>query len=72
MNILENDIVRLRALEPGDAELLYIWENDTDVWYAGETLVPFSYHTLQQYIAGAPQDIFEAKQLRFKIGRAHV
>ena len=67
MNILENDKIKLRALEPEDAELLYIWENDTDVWQAGETLIPFSRHTLLQYVANASPDIFEAKQLRLMI-----
>ena len=28
---LEGRIVRLRAVEPEDAELLYAWENDTSV-----------------------------------------
>ena len=67
MNILENENIRLRALEPADAELLYLWENDTDIWQAGETLTPFSRYTLQQYVNNASQDIYEAKQLRLMI-----
>lgn len=65
---LKNDVVRLRAVEPSDAELLYVWENDTDVWQAGETLTPFSRATLQYYTDHvAQQDIYEAKQLRLMI-----
>lgn len=68
MSILENSVVKLRALEPEDAELLYVWENDPEVWQAGETIVPFSRHTLHQYVANAStQDIYEAKQLRLMI-----
>ncbi|MDP4226269.1 MAG: GNAT family N-acetyltransferase, partial [Bacteroidota bacterium] len=39
---LENKIVRLRALEPSDVEILYNWENDTSVWQISGTLSPFS------------------------------
>ncbi|MDR1056916.1 MAG: GNAT family N-acetyltransferase [Prevotellaceae bacterium] len=67
MNILENEVIRLRALEPCDIELLYIWENDIGAWQAGETIVPFSRYILQQYVANASFDIYEAKQLRLMI-----
>ena len=31
MNI-EGRTIRLRAVEPEDADLMYVWENDCDVW----------------------------------------
>ena len=29
---LEDEVIRLRALEPEDLELLYRWENDSALW----------------------------------------
>ena len=31
MNI-EGRTIRLRAVEPGDVDLMYEWENDYDIW----------------------------------------
>ena len=31
-NPMENELIRLRALEPDDVQVLYKWENDTEVW----------------------------------------
>ncbi|MEZ5071851.1 MAG: GNAT family protein [Bacteroidales bacterium] len=67
MALLENGTVCLRALEPGDVELLYAWENDPAVWHLSSTLVPFSRHILRQYLDQAAQDIFTQKQLRLVI-----
>lgn len=58
--------IKLRALEPIDIEVLYQWENDTEVWKVSNTQTPFSRHTLEQYI-NAPQDIYATKQLRLMI-----
>ena len=52
MNLLESAIIRLRAPEPEDLELLYKWENDTSLWLAGNTRAPYSRFQLKQYIAG--------------------
>ena len=41
MKWLENDTIRLRALEPEDLDLLYAWENDTSLWEFGSTLVHY-------------------------------
>jgi diamine N-acetyltransferase len=67
MPILEDDIIRLRAPEPSDLDLLYIWENDTSTWLSGVTITPFSKFILKKYLETAHQDIFETKQLRFMI-----
>ena len=42
--------VALRALEPSDAELMYAWENDMELWVCGNTLKPFSLHDIRCYI----------------------
>ncbi len=62
--VLENNMIRLRAVEPEDLEIIFQWENDTSIWYLSNTVTPFSKFTLNQYIESARQDIFEAKQLR--------
>ncbi len=65
--LLQNTILQLRALEPEDLEVLYKWENDTDVWRFGSAMSPYSKYILRQYITDAQTDIFESKQLRFMI-----
>jgi diamine N-acetyltransferase len=64
---LENDIIKLRALEVSDLELLYNWENDTTLWSTGATITPFSKHVLMKYLETAHLDIYETKQLRLMI-----
>ncbi len=67
MNILENEHISLRALEPEDLEILYRWENDPSIWLLSGTLVPYSRFLLKQYLENARKDIFELKQLRLII-----
>jgi diamine N-acetyltransferase len=64
---LENKIIKLRALEVSDLELLYSWENDTSLWSTGATIAPFSKHVLMKYLETAHLDIYETKQLRLMI-----
>ncbi len=67
MKLLENNIVRLRALEADDLDLLFTIENDPQFWEVSNTLAPYSRQLLGQYLKNADQDIFEAKQLRLVI-----
>lgn len=67
MDILEENNVKLRAVEPSDARLIYEWENDSSVWHAGNTIEPFSWHIIQQYVDNATVDLFQARQLRMMI-----
>ncbi len=69
MNLLENELIKLRPLEPSDLDLLFSLENDSRYWEVSNTLVPFSRDLLTQYLKNAQQDIFEAKQLRLVITR---
>lgn len=57
-------IVRLRALEPEDLDLLYKMENDRDLWEVGTTNVPYSRYALHNYIANCSCDIYVDRQLR--------
>ncbi|MBI5217648.1 MAG: GNAT family N-acetyltransferase [Bacteroidia bacterium] len=67
MLILENDKIKLRAIEPEDMDLLYEWENDRSLWEVSNTLVPFSKYTLKKYLENSHLDLYEAKQLRLMI-----
>ena len=67
MDLLEHDHISLRALEPEDLEILYLWENNPAVWQLSGTLVPYSKYILKQYLQDAGKDIFEMKQLRLII-----
>jgi len=64
MNWLENDLLRLRALEPDDLSLLYAWENNASLWELGNTLSPYSAYVLRQYLENAARDLYETRQLR--------
>lgn len=65
--MLSNGHIRLRALEAEDLDLLYIWENDTELWRSGSNIAPFSRKLLADYIASYDGDIFKAQQLRLMI-----
>lgn len=59
--------ISLRAMEFSDAELLYEWENDMEIWHLSNTLTPFSRFVLEQYVMNSHEDIFSTKQLRMMI-----
>jgi len=67
VTILENKTISLRAPEPEDLDILYIWENNTGIWQISGTLVPFSKFILKQYLDHADKDIYETRQLRLMI-----
>lgn len=67
METLQGNLVRLRAIEPDDEDLLFKWENDQKIWQVSNTLTPFSRFILRQYLDQAHLDIFQAKQLRLVI-----
>ena len=64
--LLENENIRLRALEPEDLDVFYKWENDATLWSWGCTIAPYSRYDLREYILSA-KDIYETKQLRFVV-----
>ena len=65
--MLSDNLVRLRALEAEDLDMLYLWENDTSLWKHGGNIAPFSRKLLADYIDTYDGDIFKALQLRFMI-----
>ena len=68
-NMLKGQHIYLRALEPGDVDLLYRWENDASIWHLGHTLAPISKLILKEYLSNSQQDIYSLKQLRLVICR---
>ncbi len=65
--MLQNQLVRLRALEPTDVDILYSWENDMEIWQVSNTHVPFSRYLLLKYIENAALDIYQTQELRLLI-----
>jgi diamine N-acetyltransferase len=61
--MLKGSKIRLRPIEPWDADKLLEWENDHRNWRVSNTLVPFSKELITQYVNSA-QDIYTVKQIR--------
>lgn len=66
---LEGRRIRLRAVEPQDAEVLYAWENDPAVWAVSGTTEPFSREQIERFIDRQLQggDLVRTGQLRLMI-----
>lgn len=67
MNWLQNETIKLRALELSDIDTLYNLENDSSLWSLSNTLAPFSKYILKKYLENSVKDIYEAKELRLMI-----
>jgi diamine N-acetyltransferase len=65
--ILQGINIVLRAPEPEDIDVLYLWENDPGIWKISNTQTPYSRYILEQYILNAHEDIYKARQLRLMI-----
>lgn len=65
--ILENETVRLRAVEPTDLTLLYTLESDPAMAEVNFATAPANRRMIEQYIAGYTADIHAQGQLRLVI-----
>ena len=65
--LLSNNILTLRAMEPTDLDTLYRWENDTALWAASDTCAPYSREALWHYLENYTGDIYAQRQLRLII-----
>lgn len=63
---IKNDTITLRCAEPKDAEQIYQWENDRDIWRVSGTHVPFTHFQIEQFLL-SNNDLFSQKQLRLMI-----
>lgn len=66
-NLLSNNIIALRALEPTDLDTLYAWENDTRLWTVSDTIAPYSREALLRYLEDYTGDIYAQRQLRLMV-----
>lgn len=64
MRFLDDGILRLRALEPDDAECMLEIENDSTQWLDNGMCAPFSSHLLRTYAESYDNDPFRAGQIR--------
>jgi diamine N-acetyltransferase len=58
---------RLRAIEPSDVDMLYIWENDPAVWRVSGTTAPLSYQRIAQFVEEQSYDLYATRQMRLII-----
>lgn len=63
---IKNDIIALRPAELEDAEQIYQWENDLDVWRVSGTHTPYSHFQIEQFLL-SNNDLSSEKQLRLMI-----
>lgn len=65
--MLPSRLVRLRAVEPIDADFMYEIENDPECWRYGETIAPLSRRIIREYAMNYDADPISARQLRLII-----
>lgn len=65
--MLKGNRIILRAIEPEDLDLMYLIENDTQLWACGNSTVPYSRFALRQFIEQTQNDIHRDGQLRLVI-----
>lgn len=65
--LLSDGNLVMRALEPGDIDIILEWENDTRLWTSATTAAPFSRRNIEDYVLTYDADIFSARQLRLMI-----
>ncbi len=59
--------VTLRAPEPDDINIIYIWENESDEAHSSLRTGPISRHSIAQYIEAYDGEIYTLGSLRFMI-----
>ncbi len=64
---MQNDVVKIRALEPTDLRILYRWENDMSIWDVGNVVNPLSQAVLQAYIRSSHNNLYQDMQLRMMV-----
>lgn len=69
MTFLEDDILRLRAVEPEDADMMWEVESDSGQWLENGMSAPYSRKNLRDYAETYDPDPIRAGQLRLVIER---
>lgn len=65
--LMKDNRITLRALEPEDLDIIYQWENDAALWRYGATTAPFSRRLILEYLKTYSADIYAQRQLRLMI-----
>ena len=65
--IVEGELCRLRAVERGDVDAMYRWENDSRMWRVSASTAPCSRGALEELVESMRYDIYAARQLRLII-----
>ena len=68
--MFEGRVCRLRAVEPGDVDVMYVWENDAEMWRVSSSTAPCSRQALAELVESMRYDIYAARQLRLIIESA--
>ena len=63
---IKNETITLRPAEPEDAERIFLWENDRDVWRMSGTHASYSRFQIEQFLL-SDNDLQTNKQLRLMI-----
>lgn len=71
MVFLKDNELRLRAVEPEDADAMWEFEADSSQWQANGMMAPFSRANLRQYAEGYDADPISAGQLRLIVETKH-
>lgn len=62
--MMTTDTIRLRAVEPEDAQAMYDAENDSAAWKDSDNVAPFSMENIRNYAMTYTADPFPSGQLR--------
>lgn len=62
--MIENGLIRLRAVEPSDVDLLYEWENNQELFQFGSPNAPYSRHQLIRFVETSTGDLYTDLQIR--------
>ncbi len=65
--LFEGKLCRLRAVEPSDVDVMYVWENDAAMWRVSSLTAPCSHRALAELVDSMRYDIYAARQLRLII-----
>ena len=69
MKLLTDDIIRLRAVEPDDALIMWEMEQDSEQWIHNGMGAPYSLHNLEEYANNYDADPIRSGQLRLIVER---
>lgn len=64
---MKSNNIKLRAVEPRDAALMYEWENDRTNWYVSGTTSPMPLFLIEEFTKPENQDLQKSHQLRLII-----